>query len=197
MDRSPVPRAGADDCVETPPPDLPIAAAVVVAVAEPSPPEAAAAAAAAAALAAAPAAPAAAEAAPPIDEPEPEPDDDDDAEDDAEIELDVEEGADGGDEEGSDDDATEEANATFDEGATKEGYGIISGVSNDKAPTSRELKKAFVAFKETDVGWCVAMVTRQVVASARQHEFALAFEAREHSTRALHPSLFVKNQERR
>ena len=39
------------------------------------------------------------------------------------------------------------------------------------------------------------MVTRQVVASARQHEFVLAFEACEHSTRALHPSLFVKKDD--
>ena len=156
-----------------------------------------AAAAAAGATSAAAQATAADEAAPPTDEPDS--DDEEDDDDDAEIEaFDFEGGSDSENEEGTDDDATQEANVTFDEGVTREGYGIISGASNDKAPTPRDLKKALVAFKEEDVGWCVAMVARQVVASRGgrdQHEFLLAFEPGEHSTRVLDPSLFVKKDD--
>ena len=63
------------------------------------------------------------------------------------------------------------------------------------APVGRELRKRHVLYKEEDVGWFVALVQRQVVASKRgceHHLFVLSFERNEQHTRKLDPVAFVK-----
>ena len=62
------------------------------------------------------------------------------------------------------------------------------------APAGRELRKRHVAYKEEDVGWFVALVQRQVVASTRgceHHMFVLSFESNEQQTRKLDPAKFL------